>query len=180
MVTIYESYSSWILKKFCQNTKTEHSWSNVAFFFLFFFAYHHCCERIFTRENLIPGRVHPLPKHRARPTAPPAAGAPAPGPGDRPTPRVVDPPWFNPDPDPDPDQGFWWPKIEKNLQLKKKLDMLLKKIAIWSSLGLHKGRTSYSRSLQPSKKNIQHFKTWKFFPFFYFCRSFLPSWIRIQ
>ncbi len=26
-------------------------------------------------------------------------------------------------------------------------------------LGLHKGRPSYSRSLQPSKENIQHFKT---------------------
>jgi hypothetical protein len=27
------------------------------------------------------------------------------------------------------------------------------------NLGLHKGRTSYMRSLQPSKENIQHFKT---------------------
>jgi len=27
------------------------------------------------------------------------------------------------------------------------------------SLGLHKGRLSYRRSLQPSKENIQHFKT---------------------
>ncbi len=54
------------------------------------------------------------------------------------------------------------------------------KIAIYLSLGLHKGRTSYRRSLQSSKENIQHFKTWKFFTFFYFCGSFLPSWIRIR
>ncbi len=32
--------------------------------------------------------------------------------------------------------------------------------------------------LQPSKENIQHFKTWIFF--FYFWGSFLPSWIRIR
>jgi hypothetical protein len=36
------------------------------------------------------------------------------------------------------------------------------------SLGLHKGRPSYRRSLQPSKENIQHFKIWKFCTFFYF------------
>ncbi len=47
-------------------------------------------------------------------------------------------------------------------------------------LGLHKGRTSYRRSLQPSKENIQHFKTWEFFTFFFICGPFLPSWIRIQ
>jgi hypothetical protein len=43
---------------------------------------------------------------------------------------------------PDPDPGF---------------DDL--KIAIYLSLGLHKGGPSYRRSLQPSKENIQHFKT---------------------
>ncbi len=32
------------------------------------------------------------------------------------------------------------------------------------------------RSLQPSKKNIQHFKTWIFFS----CASFLPSLIRVR
>ena len=47
-------------------------------------------------------------------------------------------------------------------------------------LGLHKGHLSYRRSLQPSKENIQHFKTWNFITFFYFCGSFLPSWIRIR
>jgi hypothetical protein len=53
-------------------------------------------------------------------------------------------------------------------------------IAIYLSLGLHKGPTSYRRSLRPSKDNIQYFKTWKFFSFFCIYRSFLPSWIRIQ
>jgi hypothetical protein len=33
------------------------------------------------------------------------------------------------------------------------------KIAIYLSSGLHKERTSYRRSLQPSKENVQHFKT---------------------
>ncbi len=47
------------------------------------------------------------------------------------------------------------------------------------SLGLHKGRPNYRRSLQLSKENIQHFKTWNFLIFFYFCGSFLPAWIRI-
>ncbi len=65
------------------------------------------------------------------------------------------------DPDPVPNPGFWWPKLEKNLQLKK-IGYFFIKIEIWLSLDLHKGRTSYRRSLQPSKKNIQHFKTWKF------------------
>jgi hypothetical protein len=50
-------------------------------------------------------------------------------------------------------------KNEKNCTAKKKLDIFLIKIAIYLSLGLHKGRTSYRRSLQPSEKNIQHFKT---------------------
>jgi hypothetical protein len=34
------------------------------------------------------------------------------------------------------------------------------KIAIYLSLGLQKGCTSYRRSLYPSKENIQHFKTY--------------------
>jgi hypothetical protein len=73
-------------------------------------------------------------------------------------------------------QGFDAPKSEichsweKNF-FDKKLQFL--------SLGLYKGRLSYRRSLQPSKENIQRFKTWNFFTFFYFCGSFLPSWIRI-
>ncbi len=59
----------------------------------------------------------------------------------------------------DPDPGFWWPKIGKKLQMKKYQIFFWSKIAIYLSLGLHKGRPSYRRSLQPSKENIQHFKT---------------------
>ena len=52
------------------------------------------------------------------------------------------------------------------------------KIAIYLSIGLHKGRPSYGRSLKPSKENIQHVKTWNFLTFLYFCGSFLPSRVR--
>ncbi len=54
------------------------------------------------------------------------------------------------------------------------------KTTIYLSLGLHKERPSYRRSLQLSKEAIQHFKTWTFQKKFYFCGSFLPSWIRIR
>ncbi len=40
------------------------------------------------------------------------------------------------------------------------------------SLGLHKGCPSYRRSLQPSKENIQHFKTWNFLIFSIFAGNF--------
>jgi hypothetical protein len=46
--------------------------------------------------------------------------------------------------------------------LKKKLIFFFSKIAIYLSLGLHKGRPSYRRSLQ-------HLKTWNFLTFFLFC-----------
>jgi hypothetical protein len=53
-------------------------------------------------------------------------------------------------------------------------------IRMYLSLGLHKGHPSY-RSLQPSKKNIKHFKTMHFFfAFKFFCRSFLTIWLRIR
>jgi hypothetical protein len=42
------------------------------------------------------------------------------------------------------------------------------------------GNAGDRRSLQPSKENIQHFKTWKFSSFFYICGSFLPFWIWIR
>ncbi len=71
----------------------------------------------------------------------------------------------------DPDPAFWWPKIEKYLQLGK-MWFFLSNTAISLSLGFHKGRPSYRRSLQPSKGNIQHFKTWNFWIFFYFVGHF--------
>ncbi len=50
----------------------------------------------------------------------------------------------------------------------KYLPFLIKKIASYFSLGLHVGRSSYRRSLQPSKANKWHFQTLKFLTFFVF------------
>jgi hypothetical protein len=44
-----------------------------------------------------------------------------------------------------------------NFRAEKKL--LRSEIALHISLDLHKERLSYRRSLEPSKENIQHFKT---------------------
>jgi hypothetical protein len=51
-------------------------------------------------------------------------------------------------------------------------------IKSYLSLGLHKGHPSYRRSLQPSKENIQHFKTWSFLTFFYFVHPIHPKMLR--
>ncbi len=58
--------------------------------------------------------------------------------------------------------------LGKNLQLKKFTFLVKNCTVIYLFLGLHKGRSSYWRSLQPSKENIQQFKTWNFFTFFLF------------
>jgi hypothetical protein len=75
---------------------------------------------------------------------------------------------LNPDPDPAfPVKSGFRIHIHgfDNQKLKKKnpAEILLKiffcsKIAIYLSIGLHRGRLSYRRSLQPSKENIQYFK----------------------
>ncbi len=84
----------------------------------------------------------------------------------------------------DPDPGFWWPKNEQNLHLKKMWIFFLSKIAIYLFLCLRKGRLTYMKSLQPSKENIQHFKIWNFLTSFYFvghfCHSGSGSGIRIH
>jgi hypothetical protein len=59
---------------------------------------------------------------------------------------------------PDPDPGFDDLKLKK-IPAEKIINFFLSKTTIYLSLGHHKGRPSYRRSLQPSKKNIQHFKT---------------------
>ncbi len=68
------------------------------------------------------------------------------------------------------------PKIEKKLQ-QKISDIFGLKIAIYSYVGLNKGRPSYRRSLQPAKENIQHFKikTWNFFFSFLWVIFALPD-----
>ncbi len=71
-------------------------------------------------------------------------------------------------------------KLKKNYSRKKIKKIFGSKTTIYLSLGLQKERLSYRRSLQLSKEAIQHFKTWTCRKIFYFCGSFLPSWIRIR
>ncbi len=68
----------------------------------------------------------------------------------------------------------------KKIQLKIFLFVFGSKTTIYLSLGLHTERPSYRRSLQLSKEVIQHFKHELKKKKFYFCGSFLPSWIRIR
>ncbi len=58
----------------------------------------------------------------------------------------------------------------KKLQ-QEKFRFYWSKVAIYLSLGLHKGRPSYRIIIYPSKESIQHFKTWISFTFFvgHFC-----------
>jgi hypothetical protein len=60
------------------------------------------------------------------------------------------------------DPGFYDQKSKKINSWKI---FLWSKTTIYLYLGLHKGRPSYKRSLQLSKENIQHFKTWNFIIF---------------
>ncbi len=63
----------------------------------------------------------------------------------------------------------------KKITVEKKLKKFLgSKSTIYLSLGLHKGRPSYRRSLRLSKENIQHFKTWNFLIFSTLWVIFLP------
>jgi hypothetical protein len=54
-------------------------------------------------------------------------------------------------------QGFDDKKFNKIYS--RKNDIFLTKLAVYFSLGLHKGPPNYRRGLQPSNENIQHFKT---------------------
>ncbi len=78
------------------------------------------------------------------------------------------------DPEPVPNPGFWWQKVEKNYSSKTFKIFFGSKITIYLYLGLHKGCASYRRSLQSSRENIHHFKTWKFFNFSIFVGHFCP------
>ncbi len=69
-----------------------------------------------------------------------------------------------------PDPGFWWPIIEKKIYGQKFLSYFFwSKIAIYLSLGLHKGRPCYRRSIQSFKREhptLQNMKFLDFFPIF--------------
>ncbi len=103
--------------------------------------------------------------------------------------------WFNADPDAaffflmaDPDPGVWWPKIApKNVQLKKKrfpLHYFDQKFQLSYPLGLHKSiKDANKLQEKPSalKRGHPAIQNMKFlYLSFYFCGSFLPSWIRIR
>ncbi len=80
-------------------------------------------------------------------------------------------------------QEFWWPKLEEKNTAEFFFTFYGSKLAIYLPLGLHKGCSSYRRSLQPPKENIQHFKDYKLFSIFLgnFCPLGFWSglWIRI-
>jgi hypothetical protein len=66
-------------------------------------------------------------------------------------------------------------KNGKKIQLKIFLYLLLIKICnLLIPRGLHKGRASYRRSLQPSKENSQHFRKISLLTDSYFSGSFFP------
>ncbi len=75
---------------------------------------------------------------------------------------------LNTDPNPDLMTKNW-----KKFTAEKKKNFW-SKTAIYLSLGLNKGRPSYKRSLQLSKENLQHFKTWNFLIFSTFVGHFCP------
>jgi hypothetical protein len=58
---------------------------------------------------------------------------------------------------------------------------LITKIAIYLSLGLHKGRPSYKEKPSALKTELSELPNIKFFlTFFHFCGTFFPFWIRIR
>jgi hypothetical protein len=72
--------------------------------------------------------------------------------------RVADLHLLHPDPDLIRIQAFNDQKLRKKITAKKKLNFFGSKTTVYLSLGLHKERPSYRRSLQLSKEAIQHFK----------------------
>ncbi len=64
-----------------------------------------------------------------------------------------------------PEPRLWWPKILKKFQMEKKILFWIKNYNLPIPRPPKK-LPSYRRSLQPSKENIQHFKTWNFNNFF--------------
>jgi hypothetical protein len=72
---------------------------------------------------------------------------------------ITSPQQLQPDPDPAFYAGYQSGSrvlMIKNLTIYSWI-FLMSKIAIYVSLDIHKGHPSYTRSLQPSKENMQHF-----------------------
>ncbi len=125
--------------------------------------------------------------------------------------RVSDPHWFNADPDtdpdpailliadpdsgsgsririPDPDPGFDDLKLKKITAETKNIFFFWSKTTIYLSLGLHKGRPSYRRNLQSSKRTSSTSKPGNSVLFSIFVGHFCPPgsgsgsavWMRIR
>ncbi len=88
----------------------------------------------------------------------------------------------NPVPDPDPIriQGFHDQKLKKNYSWNFFYIFLGSKTAIYLSLGLHKVCPSIEEAFSSQKRPSNTSKHELLQHFFYFCGSFLPSWIRIH
>jgi hypothetical protein len=84
--------------------------------------------------------------------------------------RVADPCSFETDPDP----GFDEQKLKKFTVKKNNRNCFGSKTTVYLSIGIHKGRPSYKRSLSLSKENIRHSKTWTFLFFSSFVGHFRP------
>ncbi len=90
--------------------------------------------------------------------------------------KAVDPDSLNPDQEPalqvntDPDpiriQGFDDQKLRKKIQLKIFFNLFFQNLQFTCPYASWKGRSSYRRSLQPLKENIQHFKKLNLLIFF--------------
>ncbi len=83
-------------------------------------------------------------------------------------------------------QGFYDQKIYKNFTFfwsQTAIYLFLGLLLGWKKFHIFGSKTAIYLSLKDvywkRKENIQTFKTWNFVIFFYFCGSFLPSWIRI-
>ncbi len=64
------------------------------------------------------------------------------------------------------DQRFWWPKSEEEKNTAEISFSFFDQNYTLLSLGLHKGRPSYRRSLPPSKEYIQYLKFINLFSIF--------------
>jgi hypothetical protein len=86
----------------------------------------------------------------------------------------------DPDTDTDPDpiriQGFNDQKLEKN-NSRKKIYFFFDQTAIYLSLGLYKNMSRLQKKPPAHKRGHPTLQNMNFF---YFCGSFLPSWIRIR
>ncbi len=79
-----------------------------------------------------------------------------------------------------PDPRFWWPEIEKKLQLKKKLFFFYQKLKFTYPWASKKYAQAIKEAFSSQKRTSNTSKHEIFLIFFYFCGSFLPSWIRIR